>query len=441
MSCSSILSVWTRFRSPNVALAAVEARWPSYSYPRRSRATRSSSAPTSSGQTFLDLGRQGRARRVELNLDLFVEESMIRIRAFPAQCVSQGTVKGDALAEAVLLIHPRNPGHVVFRRAAVVAARRRPRQSISRDEELGTADRALLQPGPGFNRRDPNERLVVVVVVHVVRSFRRHTTCRPSTSLDRSEPCAPRPMRAATSGGGRRRRTSGYPPAARRAVTGGCWRRRRCRGGRWSRPRRSGWARGAATGGRRGGRRRSRRRSSRRGRRGRGRRGRLVLSRPLRRRRVRVPHIKCRKHRSRLSQRQAPPRRRVLRAKAARTDVAERHPVVSTETVVPEDVHHHARRLVHVHVVLVQLRLVPAPLRASIVARVPGRPQQRSLRWQRHRRGPTGSRPHFPGMIHLLHDCAERRSALEADHNSVCRDDRRASRHSRSVQQGAACSK
>ena len=97
------------------------------------------------GPDLLDRGRQVHARRVELNLELLVEESMIRIRAFPSQCVSQGTVKGDALAEVAMLIHPRRPGHMVLRRAAVMATRRRPSQLGSRHEELGTAGRARLQ--------------------------------------------------------------------------------------------------------------------------------------------------------------------------------------------------------------------------------------------------------------------------------------------------------
>ena len=97
------------------------------------------------GPDLLHLGRQVRARRVELNLELFVEESMIRIRALPSQCVSQGTVKGDALAEVTFPINPRGPGHVVLRRAAVVPARRGPRNLSSRHEELGHAGRARLQ--------------------------------------------------------------------------------------------------------------------------------------------------------------------------------------------------------------------------------------------------------------------------------------------------------
>ena len=165
---------------------------------------------------------------------------MIRIRAFPSQSVCQGGVKGDALAEAVLAVHAAPTGHVVFRLAAVVAPSGRARNSSSRDEVPRYADRARLQPGPGFNRRDPNERLVVVVVVHVALSFRRHG----GQALDLLG--QKRAVRASADARGDFRRRPSDEDSLDALPRLPCCRprrRRRCRGGRWSRRRRGGWGR------------------------------------------------------------------------------------------------------------------------------------------------------------------------------------------------------
>ena len=237
-------------------------------------------------------------------------------------------------------------GHVSFGRRRG-RRRRRSRQSSSRDEVLHAGPRRPAT-WTRFNRRDRTNGSVIVVMQTCGLS---DGTGRPSTSLDRSEPYAPRPMRAATSRRPwdaldalprlpccrpRRRRAAAAAGVAASAQhcsrRGGPLRRR---GGGCC----SGAGAGAAGAGASSGRARFGGGGS-------------ASS-------FRTPETPD------AAPAAAPPT--ALPGSSDRADGRRRkHPVVSTGSVVPEDVHHHARRLVHVHVVLVQLRLVPAPLRWGV---------------------------------------------------------------------------
>ena len=85
-----------------------------------------------------------RARFVEPQLDLSVEVAIVRAGALSAQCVSQGTVEGDALANAGVPVNAAETGHPVFRGATVVSPWRRVREQHPPDRESCDAGRAPM---------------------------------------------------------------------------------------------------------------------------------------------------------------------------------------------------------------------------------------------------------------------------------------------------------